>query len=85
VLPALGLVALLPKHEFWRQVALLAFLPLISLVFITSDLYSPSLSYLIGYGLMVGLGVGLWITRRFSLRTPNQAAQRALGDELPGT
>jgi len=60
VLPALGLVALLPKQEYWRQVAALAGLPLVSLVFIASDLYSPGLSYFIGYGLMVGLGVGLW-------------------------
>jgi hypothetical protein len=60
VLPALGLAALLPRQAYWRQQALLAFLPLISLVFIASDLYSPALSYFIGYGLMVGLGVGLW-------------------------
>jgi len=70
LLPALGLIALLPKREDWPDVAALALLPVISLVYIASDLYSQTLHYLVGYGLMVGFAVGLGIALRASqLRT----------------
>jgi alpha-1,2-mannosyltransferase len=84
LLPALGLVARLPKQEDWRHVAVLALLPIISLLCIASDLYSRTLHYLAGYGLMVGLvaslGLVLWAARQ----TSRQAAQEAPRDELPG-